>query len=70
MVAIHNSYNAVVKSTPTAAIFGRDMLPNNLYVADRNEIGRRRLKQVKCTNKREKSRRLPHNSAKMRGLTR
>ena len=67
MFAIHNFYNTVVKSTPRAAIFGRDMLFNNPYVANWNEIGRRRLKQVKCTNKRENSRRLPHNSAKDEG---
>ena len=69
MFAIHNFYYTVVKYTPRAAIFVRDMLFNNPYIADWNEIGRRRLKQVKCTNKCEKSCRLPHNSAKMRGLT-
>ena len=39
----------------------------NPYVADWNEIGCRRLKQVKCTNKRKTSRRLPHNYAKDEG---
>ena len=43
MFAIHNLYQTKLKSTPRAAIFGRDMLLNNPYVADWNEIGRRRL---------------------------
>ena len=43
MFAIHNFYKTELKSTPRAAIFGRDMLFNNPYVADWNEIGRRRL---------------------------
>ena len=40
MVAICNIYNVVLKSTPRAAIFGRDMLSNIPFVADWNEIGR------------------------------
>ena len=43
MFAIHNFYKTELKSTPRAAIFGRDMLLNNPYVADWNKIGRRRL---------------------------
>ena len=43
------------------------MLFNIPYVANWNEIGHRRLKQVKCTNKCENSRRLPHNYAKDEG---
>ena len=67
MVAIRKYYNTIVKSTPRAAIFSRDMLFNNPYIADWNKIGRRRLKQVKCTNKHENSHCLPHNYAKDEG---
>jgi hypothetical protein len=67
MVAIRNIYNTVLKSTPWAAIFGRDMLFDIPYMADWNEIGHRRHELVKWTNKRENSRRLPHNYAKRWG---
>ena len=43
MFAIHNFSKTELKSTPKAAIFGRDMLPNNTYVPDWNKIGRCRL---------------------------
>ena len=40
--AIHSTYHTVLKSTPGAAIFGRDMLFDIPYVADWNIIGKRR----------------------------
>eukprot|EP00957_Ditylum_brightwellii_P136901 10440741-Ditylum_brightwellii.AAC.1 len=40
--AICSTYHTVLKSTPGAAIFGRDMLFDIPYVADWTEIGRRR----------------------------
>ena len=40
--AIRSTYHTVLKSTPGAAIFGRDMLFDIPYIADWNEIGRRR----------------------------
>ena len=61
--AIRSTYHTVLKSTPGAAIFGRDMLFDIPFVADWNEIGQRRQKQVECTNNRENSRRLPHDYA-------
>ena len=61
--AIRSTYHTVLKSTPGAAIFGRDMLFDIPYVADWNEIGRRRQEQVESTNKRENKSRLPHDYA-------
>ena len=58
--AIRSTYHTVLKSTPGAAVFGRDMLFDIPYIADWNEIGRRRQAQVRSTNKRENNRRLPH----------
>jgi len=51
--AIRSTYHTVLKSTPGAAIFGRDMLFGIPYVADWNKNGRRRQEQVESTNKRE-----------------
>ena len=53
----------MLKSTPGVAIFARDMLFDIPYVADWNEIGRRRQKQVECTNDRKNKRQLPHDYA-------
>ena len=58
-----STYHTVLKSTPGAAIFGRDMLFDIPYVADWNDIGRRRQEQVESTNKRENKSRLPHDYA-------
>jgi len=58
--AIRSTYHTVLKSTPGAAIFGRDMLFDIPYVADWNEIGRRRQEQVESTNTRENKRRVPY----------
>eukprot|EP00957_Ditylum_brightwellii_P134651 10265182-Ditylum_brightwellii.AAC.1 len=40
--AVRSTYHTVLKSTPGAAIFDRDMLFDIPYVADWTEIGRRR----------------------------
>ena len=61
--AIRSTYHTVLKSTPGAAIFGRDMLFDIPYVADWNVIGRRRQEQVEINNKRENKRRQPHDYA-------
>ena len=61
--AIRITYHTVLKSTPGAAIFGRDMSFNIPYVADWNEIGRHRHRQVESTNKCENQRRLPNDYA-------
>ena len=40
--AVCSTYHTVLKSTPGAAIFGRDMLFDIPYLADWNQIGKRR----------------------------
>ncbi len=57
--AIRATYHTVLKSTPGAAVFGRDMLFDIPFIADWDEIGRRRQKQVDRDNVRENNRRLP-----------
>ena len=44
---IHSTYNTTFKSTPRAAIFGRDVLFNIPYAAHWNQIGRSRQRKVK-----------------------
>ena len=61
--AIRSTYHTVLKSTPGAAIFGRDMLLDIPYIADWSAIGRRRQEQVESTNRRENERRLSHDYA-------
>ena len=61
--AIRSTYHTVIKSTPGAAIFGRDMLFDIPYIADWSDIGRRRQNQVESTNKRKNSSRLSHDYA-------
>ena len=45
--AIRSSYHTVLKATPGAAIFGRDMLFDLPYIAEWDEICKHRQKQVK-----------------------
>ena len=48
----HSTNHTVLKSTPGAAIFGRDMILDiPCYTAHWNEIGCRRQEQVERTNK-------------------
>ena len=61
--AIRSTYHTVLKSTPGAAIFGKDMLFDIPYVADWNVIGKHRQEQVESTNRRENKSRLPHDYA-------
>ena len=61
--AICSTYHTVLESTPGAAIFGRDMLFDIPFVADWNEIGRCRQKQVECTNNRKNKCWLSHGYA-------
>ena len=57
--AIRSTYHTVLKSTPGAAIFGRDMLFDIPYIADWNDIGRRRQEKVNKDNVCENLTRLP-----------
>ena len=61
--AICSTYHAVLKSTPGAVIFGRNMIFDIPYVAHSNKIERRRQKKVECTNNRKNKRQLPHDYA-------
>jgi len=56
---ICSTYHTVLKSTPGAAIFGRDMLFDIPYIADWNDIGRRRQEKVNKDNNHENLTRLP-----------
>ncbi len=44
--AIRSTYHTVLKASPGAAIFGRDMLFGILYIADWNKIGDYRQRQT------------------------
>ncbi len=52
--AIHSTYHTLLKASPGAAIFGRDMLFDIPYIADWNKIGDYRQRQTdlntKCEN--------------------
>jgi hypothetical protein len=51
--AICSTYHTVLKASPGAAIFGRDMLFDIPFVADWNQIGDYRQSQTDRSNKRE-----------------
>ncbi len=53
--AICSTYHTVLKASPGAAIFGRDMLFNIPCIADWNQIGDYRQSQTDHSNKRENS---------------
>ena len=55
-----SSYHTVLKATPGAAIFGRDMLFDIPFIADWDEIGKRRQQQVDKNNTRENKKRVPY----------
>ena len=57
--AIRSTYHTVLRATPGAAIFGRDMLFDIPFLANWTEIGRRRQELVDSSNARENRRRVP-----------
>jgi len=59
--AIRSTYHSVLKASPGAAIFGRDMLFDIPIVADWNQIGEYRQHQTDRSNKRENSTRVDYN---------
>ena len=61
--AICSTYHIILKSTPRAAISGRDMLFDIPYVADWNIIGQLRQEQVERINRRENKSCLPYDYA-------
>ncbi len=48
--AICSTYHTVLKASPGAAIFGRDMLFGIPFVADWKQIGEYRQNQTDCNN--------------------
>jgi len=58
--AIRSTYHTVLKASPGAAIFGRDMLFDILFVADWNKIGDYRPRQTDCSNTGENSKRVDY----------
>ncbi len=55
---ICSTYHTVLKASPGAAIFGRDMLFNIPFVADWKQIGDYRQNQTDRSNKRENNKRV------------
>ena len=53
--AIHSTYHTVLKASPCAAIFGRDMLFDIPFVADWYKIGEHRQSLTNHNNEREKT---------------
>jgi hypothetical protein len=51
--AIRSTYHTVLKASPGAAIFRRDMLFDIPFIADWNQIGHYRQSQTDLSNKRE-----------------
>ena len=56
--AIRSTYHTVLKSSPGAAVFGRDMLFDIPYIADWTAIGQRRQLLVDQSNAQENARRI------------
>ncbi len=51
--AIHSTYHTVLKASPGAAIFGRDMLFDISFIADWKQIGEHRQRQIDLGNELE-----------------
>ncbi len=58
--AIRSTYHTVLKASPGAAIFGRDMLFDILFLADWNKIGDYRQSQTDRSAERENSKRIDY----------
>ena len=56
--AMRSTYHTVLKTTPGAAIFGRDMMFDIPYIADWTDIGKHRQALVESNNARENRRRI------------
>ncbi len=59
--AICSTYHRVLKASPGAAIFGRDMLFDILFVADWRKIGERRQSLTDRGNQRENAKQIDYN---------
>ncbi len=51
--AVCSTYHTVLKASPGAAIFGRDMLFDVPFLADWNKVGDYRQRQTECNTARE-----------------
>jgi hypothetical protein len=58
--AIHSTYHMVLKASPGAAIFGRDMLFDILFVADWHKIGEQRQSLTDCGNQCKNAKRIEY----------
>ena len=58
--AIRSTYHTVLKASPGAAIFGRDMLFDVPFIADWNKIGDYRQRQTDLSTERENKRRVDY----------
>jgi hypothetical protein len=58
--AIRSTYHTVLKASPGAAIFGRDMLFDIPFLADWNKIGDYRQSQMNRSAERENSKRIDY----------
>jgi hypothetical protein len=58
--AIRSTYHTVLKASPGAAIFGRDMLFNILFVADLCKIGEQRQPLTDCGNQCENAKHIDY----------
>ena len=56
--AIRSTYHTVLKASPGAAIFGRDMLFDIPYIADWNKVGEHRQRQTDLNTTRENQKRV------------
>ncbi len=59
--AIRSTYHMVLKASPGATIFGRDMLFNIPFVADWHKIGEWRQSLTNCSNQQENAKRIDYN---------
>ena len=58
--AIRSTYHTVLKASPGAAIFGRDMLFDIPFIADWNKIGDYRQHQTDLSTERENKKRVDY----------
>jgi hypothetical protein len=58
--AVRSTYHTVLKASPGAAIFGRDMIFDILFIADWQKIGEHRQQQTDLNNARENKGRIDY----------
>ena len=58
--AIRSTYHTVLKASPGAAIFGRDMLFDVPFIADWNKVGDYRQRQTDLSTERENKKRIDY----------